>query len=126
MRSWSAIGVLLFGGAKEHAAVQSPLDRRGDRAPGEVGPVRQPVQRPELGLLCELPAPGEQVGVLGPDLPVHPAVAAAMLLVAGALVLSVLVGDAVDLQTAPALLERAQAEVPVLVSVDRGIEAAGV
>src|SRR4051794_41514866 len=84
------------------------------------------MQRAEVGLGRELPAAGEEVRVLGPQLAVDVAVPAAVLLLSRALVLAVLVGDAVDLQAAPPLLERAQAEVPVLVAVDRGVEAAGV
>ena len=64
--------------------------------------------------------------MLGAQLAVDVAIAAAVLLVPRALVLAVLVRHPGDLQPAPALLERAQAEVPVLVAVDRRVEAPGV
>src|SRR3954465_10970220 len=64
--------------------------------------------------------------MLGAQLAVDVPIAAPVLLLAGALVLAVLVSDLRDLEAAPALLQRAQAEVPVLIAVDCGVEAAGV
>src|SRR3954471_5887874 len=112
--------------AEKHLRIERLLHRCRDRAPGPVGAVGEPVQRAQICLGRKLAPTGKQLGVLRADLAIDVAVAAAVLLVSRALVLAVLVRDLRDLKPAPALLERAQAEVPVLIAVDGGIEAAGV
>src|SRR5262249_36566462 len=103
--------------------VERLLSARRGGPPSPVGPVGQTVERPEVALRREFPAAREEAGVLGTQLAIDAAVAATVLLLSRALVLAVLMRHPVDLQAAPALLQRAQTEVPILVAVYGGIEA---
>src|SRR5918992_1286646 len=104
------------------AALESGLEPARDRAQAPERSVPGSLGRPETGRR----GIGVEPGVFRAQLPEHAAVRAPVLLALRRGMPAVLDGDGVDLPAAPAVRERVHPQLPVLVLLERGVEAARV